>query len=245
MRPRWRFDLDGENVPIIRTTEMILRSDLEIQLVSEDFDLPPLVAGQLNLRAGTLLMDFDPLAPSLAKGARSRPPFFHITEGPFTDWRFDLKVFGDNFMRVRSPYFKAKLSADLYLGGSFALPELTGSVQVNGGVLHFPGAKFALDDGEAFIEPSQPDVMQLKFTGIAQKSTKVIVMEVSNSLADPHVQFQSTPPMSQADIGEDTSRNGGNTLGGRYELSPNWSLEGEYDVYDAYNANVIWSIYKR
>jgi hypothetical protein len=287
-QPLWNFQLQGLNVPIIRTTEMILRSDLDLRLQLDEAEPTPLVAGALKLRSGTLLVDFDPLAPSLQKGPGTKPPFFRVAEGPFMDWRFDLKATGEQFMRIRSPYFRTVLSANLDLKGSFAFPELTGSVQTRGGELQFPGAKFVLDDGEAFIEPSRPDVMQLNFTGIAQKSSRVIVMEVSHRLDDPHVQFQSTPPMSNADIvrflatgsttggglgnvglylgqsmlgagsmdagfadkltvdiGESTTRSGRSTLGIRYEWSPTWSVEGEYDVYDAYNADLIWSIFKR
>lgn len=287
-QPQWQLALIGENVPVARTKDMILRSDLDLKVATIDESPNVLVSGKLNLRSSTLLIDFDPLAPSVAGGSRARPPFFQITEAPFADWRFDLKLAGDEFMRVRSPYFKTILSANLELKGSFANPELVGSVRTIGGELYFPGAKFQLDEGEAFIEPSRPDVVQLNFSGIAQKASRVIVMEVSQTMDDPHVLFQSTPQMSNAaivrflatgsttgggfgnvglylgqgmlgagslnsgitdnltiDIGEETTRNGQGTLGARYELSPTWSVEGDYDVYDAYNANLIWSIFKR
>lgn len=287
-RPRWSFDVDGQNVPIRRTTEMILRSDLDIRLAAEDPAQPPLLSGRLGLRSSTLLVDFDPLAPRLNKGGNARPPFFRITGEPFADWRFDLRLVGESFMRVRNPYFKTKLSADLRLKGSFAEPELLGSVRTEKGELHFPGAKFVLGEGEAYIEASRPNEVQLDFSGIAQKASRVIVMEVSQTMEDPLIQFQSTPPMAQADIvrllatgsttgggvgnigiylgqgilgsggmnegfadrltvdvGEETSRSGRNTLGVRYDLAPSWAVEGEYDVYDAYNADLVWSIFKR
>ncbi|TVP80159.1 MAG: hypothetical protein EA353_04585 [Puniceicoccaceae bacterium] len=287
-RPLWSFDLSGVNVPVVRTTSMILRSDIDLHLKLEDAAATPILSGELRLRSGTLLVDIDPLAPSLQRGPRMRPPFFSITEELFADWRFDLKLSGNDFVRVRSPYFRTSLSADLDLKGSFAQPELTGSVQNIGGELFFPGAKFALDDGEAFIEASRPNVMQLDFSGMAQRASRVITMEVRNTLDDPQIQFQSSPPMSQADtvrflatgsttgsglgnvglylgqgmmgagsmnesladrvsvdLGEETTRSGRNTLGVRFELTPVWSIQGEYDIYDSYNANLIWSLFKR
>jgi hypothetical protein len=287
-QPRWEIALTGQNVPVTRTKDMILRSDLDLKVATVDQSEAVLVSGKLNLRSSTLLIDFDPLAPSVDGGTTARPPFFQISEPSFANWRFDLKLIGEEFMRVRSPYFRTVLSANLDLKGSFANPELLGSIRTIGGELNFPGAKFSLDEGEAFIEPSRPDVVQLNFSGIAQRASRVIVVEVSQTLDDPHVLFQSTPQMSNAaivrflatgsttgggfgnvglylgqgmlgagsldsgitenltvDIGEETTKSGRGTLGARYELSPKWSIEGDYDKYDAYNANLIWSIFKR
>lgn len=286
--PLWFFEVKGERLPILRTTEMILRSDVNLRLDASDPDVPPLVSGQLNLRSSTLLLEFDPLAPRLKKGSAARPPFFSITEAPFADWRFELKVFGDRFMRVRSPYFRAWLSADFELTGSFAEPLLLGSVLASDAEVNFPGAKFLIDEGEALIEASRPNEMQLAFNGIAQKASRVIVMEVSQTLEDPLIHFESTPPMSQVeivrllatgsttgggmgnlglylgkgmlgagglnegltdrlsvDIGQQTSRSGKKTIDARYQLSPRWSVEGGYDIFDAYNADLIWTIFKQ
>ncbi|MFU8847528.1 MAG: translocation/assembly module TamB domain-containing protein [Opitutales bacterium] len=287
-RPRWFFEVKGESLPILRTTEMILRSDVDLRLDASDPDVPPLVSGQLDLRSSTLLLEIDPLAPRLQRGSAARPPFFSITEAPFADWRFDLKVFGDHFMRVRSPYFRARLSADFELTGTFAEPLLLGSVRASEAEVNFPGAKFLIDEGEALIEASRPNEMQLAFNGIALKASRVIVMEVSQTLEDPLIQFESTPSMSQVeivrllatgsttgggmgnlglylgrgmlgagglnegltdrlsiDIGQQTSRSGRKTIDTRYQLSPRWSAEGGYDVFDAYNADLIWTIFKR
>lgn len=287
-QPRWFFDVKGERLPILRTTEMLLRSDLDIRVDARKPEQTPLVAGQMKLRSSTLLVDFDPLAPRVQKGSTARPPFFSITEEPFAAWRFDLKIVGDRFMRVRSPYFRSQLSADFELTGTFADPLLLGSVRTLDAELNFPGAKFVINDGEALIEASRPNEMQLAFNGIAQKSSRVIAMEVSQTLDDPVIQFESTPPMSQADIvrllatgsttgggvgnlglylgqgmlgaggmnnnladklsvdvGEETSRSGRKTIDASYEFTPRWSVEGGYDVFDAYNADLIWTIFKR
>ena len=286
--PLWNLTVAGLNVPMVRTKDMILRGDLDVKVATGQSSEGVLVSGKLNLLRSTLLVDFNPLAPNLAGSTPTRPPFFRITEAPFAEWRFDLKLLGDQFMRVRSPYFRTTLSANMDLKGSFANPELSGSVRNTGGELHFPGAKFSLDEGEAFIEAGRPDVVQLDFSGIAQKASRVIIMEVSQTLDDPRVQFQATPPMSNAaivrflatgsnssgglgnvglylgqgmlgsgslnsmvtenltvDIGNETTRSGRSLIGARYQISPQWAVEGDYDVNGAYNANLIWSIFKR
>ncbi|NBB79824.1 MAG: hypothetical protein GVY36_10315 [Verrucomicrobia bacterium] len=286
--PLWEVAVAGTNVPLVRTTDMILRSDLDLKGSRVQRSETPLISGALNLRSSTLLAEFDPLAPNVETGPQSQPPYFSITDPAVADWRFDLKIAGDSFMRVRSPYFRTQLSANFDLGGTFAEPLLIGSVRTVGGELSFPGAKMRIASGEAFIEPSQPNAVQLDFSGTAQKASQIITMRVSQTLDDPLIQFQSTPALSNAaivrllatgsangggvgavglylgqgllgaggleeqisdrltvDVGEETSRSGRNTVGARYDISEDYALEGGYDVYDAYNLDFIWSIFKQ
>lgn len=287
-RPLWYFAATGSNVPLVRTPDMILRSDIDLRVEQADDGKSPLLSGALGLRTSTLLVEFDPLSPTVESGPTSRPPFFSIAEEPFADWRFDLTLQGDSFMQVRSPYFRTKLSADFRLGGTFAEPELVGQARTVDGELRFPGAKMRLDQGEAFIEAGRLDALQLNVTGIAQKANYVITMELSQTMANPHIQFQSTPELSNAailrllttgstqgggvgsvglylgqgllgaggmednfvdkftvDVGEETTRSGKNTVGVRYDLLEDVYLNGGYDVYDAYNLDLVWSLFKR
>ncbi|MGZ0707359.1 translocation/assembly module TamB domain-containing protein [Coraliomargarita sp. W4R53] len=286
--PLWEFAVSGLNVPLVRTTDMILRSDLNVKAHHAIADETPIVQGSLNLRSSTMLVEFDPLAPSVETGPQSPPPYFSISEPTIADWRFDLKIAGDSFMRVRSPYFRTQLSASFDLGGTFAEPLLIGAVRTVDGELRFPGAKMRITSGEAYIEQGQPNAVQLSFNGIAQKASYIITMDVSQTLDDPHIHFESTPALSNAsiirllttgstsgggvgsvglylgqgllgaggmdeqfsdrltvDVGEETSRSGRNTVGVRYDLSDDVFLEGGYDVYDAYNLDLIWSLFKR
>ncbi len=286
--PLWDFAVSGLNVPLVRTTDMILRSDLDVQASHTDRSETPVIRGDLHLRSSTMLVEFDPLAPSVESGPQSKPPFFSITEPAIADWRFDLRVAGDSFMRVRSPYFRTQLTANFELGGTFSEPLLIGSVRTVDGELRFPGATVRITSGEAYIEQGRPNTVQLDFNGIAQKASYIITMDVTQTLDDPHIHFQSTPDLSNAsivrllttgsvsgggvgtvglylgqgllgaggmdeqfsdrlsvDVGEETSRSGRNTVGVRYDLTEDLFLEGGYDVYDAYNLDLIWSIFKR
>jgi hypothetical protein len=137
----WEFTVTGTNVPLVRTTDMILRSDLDLKGSRTKLSETPLISGALNLRSSTLLAEFDPLAPNVETGPQSQPPFFSINDPAVADWRFDLKLAGDAFMRVRSPYFRTQLSASFDLVGTFAEPLLLGSVRTVGGELRFPGAR--------------------------------------------------------------------------------------------------------
>ena len=284
----WDVQITGENIPMLRTTDMILRSNVNLEAQHLEQTDQPLVQGRLDLRDSTLLVEFDPLASNTESGPGLRPPFFSIEHELIKDWLLDITIFGETFMRVSSPYLKTQLSADFHLGGSFREPELVGRIQTNDGKLFFPSLKMLIDKGEAFIEPSQLDTVQLDFTGTAQSASHIITMEVSNTLDEPYIQFRSTPELPNTsivrlltmgttsvsstaaaglylgkgllgpggmdetimdrltiDFGEKRSRSGRQMLSADLYLDENWSLNGGYDQYDAYNMNLIWNLFRR
>lgn len=196
----WEFSAKGENVPVVRTTDMIVRSDIDIRIEQKPDESTPLLSGKLGLRKSTLLVEFDPLAASSSSGVRKAPPFFSVEDEPFAAWRLDVDISGNQFMRVRSPYLSGQLSANFKLDGTFKQPRLIGSVLTDETEVRFPGAKMHIETGEAYIEAARPNVVQLDYSGIARRSNYVISMNVSNTLEDPHVQFNSTPELTKAEI---------------------------------------------
>lgn len=288
--PLWELSAVGERVPLVRTNDLILRSDVDLvlkRLAKEDV---PELSGELNFTQSTLLVEFDPLAPSVETGPSHEPPYFSITTPAIADWKFDVVGKGDAFFRVRSPYFRALVSANLALGGTFIKPELVGSLRVASGDILFPSVKMELDSGEAFIELTRPNEVQLDFSGIAQVSSYVITMEVEQTLDDPSVYFSSTPTLPNSeivrllatgglnggevgavgvylgkgllgvgaggvdsdladrltiDVGEAGGRDGGNTFGVQYRITDRLSVKGGYDIYEAHNLDLIWSVFKR
>jgi hypothetical protein len=286
--PYWDVQVQGENVPLLRSSKMIVRSDVDLRASHAAGSAEPRLEGRMELRSSTLLVDFDPLASSVQLGPSQSPPYFSIQNPLLADWRFDIELVGDSFMRVRSPYFRAELSADLTLGGRFAEPVLLGSLRSTSGELRFPGARMELERAEAYIAPSNPKVVQLNLAGSAQSPAYVVTMEVLGTLQDPQVLLQSSPALTNAqilrllatgsltgggtgtvglylgkglmgpgglgdrfadrlklEVGTAKTRSGRDTVEARYDLSDDWYLEGGYDVYDAYNLDLIWSLFRR
>ncbi len=288
--PLWEVSAVGQRVPLVRTSDLILRSNVDLTLKRLAKEDAPELFGELNFTQSTLLVEFDPLAPSVKSGPSSRPPYFSITAPSISNWKFNVVASGDAFLRVRSPYFRALVSTNLALRGTFIKPELIGGLRVASGDILFPSVKMELDSGEAFIEPMKPHEVQLDFSGIAQVSSYVITMEVSQTLSDPSVSFSSTPTLPNSeivrllatgglsggqagavgvylgkgllgvgaggvdssladrltiDVGEAGGRDGGNTFGVQYRITDSVYLNGGYDIHEAYNLDLIWSIFKR
>ena len=57
-----------------------------------------------------LTADSNVLPERLAK-PKNRPPYFSIETEPFDQWRLDVKVIGNEFLKVRSPFFTGVASA--------------------------------------------------------------------------------------------------------------------------------------
>jgi hypothetical protein len=47
------------------------------------------------------------------------------------------------------------------------------------------------------------------------------------------------------DVGEAGGRDGGNTFGVQYRLTDDLSINGGYDIHEAYNLDLMWSVFKR
>ena len=287
-RAKWEIGISGENVPIVRRTDMILRSDLEVALKSGTEPGAAELSGRLGLRSSTMLVEFDPLSPPTESGPSTTPPFFEVDEAPFDQWALDLRIEGERFLRVRSPYFQSLVSAGFDLSGTLGQPLLIGGVRLEEGHLSFPGAKLNIDSGEAYIEAAAPNTLRLDVAGTARTGTHVISMQVDGSAAEPQIQFESSPPLPKSsivrllstgsatgggggsvglylgrgllgaggmgerlsdrltiDVGQETTRSGRSAFGLRYDFNEKWSLQSEYDVYDSYNMDLLWTIFKR
>ena len=198
--PLYEFTIVAKNVPAVRTPDMILRTDADLTLVQKAGDSAPLIKGGLQLRNSTFLISFDPFSPNIESGPGTRPPYFSVDEEPFSDWRIDLAIEGQDFLRVRSSIFSTELSASLMLTRTLGNPLLLGSVRADGGRIRFPGISMRIEAAEAFITPENPNLLQIEVDAIGQNRFYVVTMNVSGSAEDPQVQFSSTPTLSNAQI---------------------------------------------
>lgn len=286
--PRYEFKITGDNIPVARTPDLILRSDANLTFAQTPAEDTPLLQGTLNLRNSTYLVAFDPFAPNIESGPGSQPPYFSVKEKPFADWRIDLSIEGQDFLRVRSSLFATELSANLRLTRTLGDPLLLGSVRAKGGRVRFPGMNMRIESLEAFVTPEEPNRLRIEADAIGQNRLYVVTMNVSGSADDPQIQFSSTPTLTNAqiirllatgslqgggagalglylgqallgpgngeetladrlsvEIGREVTENGRSTVDVTYRLTDRWSVEGEYDRFDAYNLNLVRILLER
>lgn len=291
--PKYDMTLVGQNIPFVRQTGLLLRGDVDLKLKT-DGDGVTWVRGKVGLRDGLFLVDLLSLRPSQGGSAAGRPPYFSVTAMPFADWRLDLEVKGDNFLRMETPVFSGRASANFRLSGSLSEPRALGEATVTEGVVKLPFASFIVGEGWVRLQQNDPYVPHISVIGTARRFDYGLRMELTGTATSPSLQFFSNPPLTSEEVfllvmagespnsninysssqraaklgaylgqnlisqftghsdsedrlrvslGEKISQGGKETYRIEYFLNGRWSLVGEYDEFDDYNAGIKWKVF--
>jgi len=294
-QPRFDLTLKGMNLPFVRQTGLLLRGDVDLKLQTDDNGVT-WVRGGVGLRDGLFLVDLESLRPSSGGGgsASGRPPYFSVAEAPFGDWRLDVAVRGANFLRMETPVFSGRASADFQLTGTLRDPLAIGEAVVTEGVVKLPFATFQVTEGWVRLRKNDPHELHLSVIGGARRMDYDLRMELTGTGSSPTLQFFSNPPLSSEEVlllvmagespnngmnytssqratklgaylgrnlinqftgnrdrdervaisfGDKISQEGRETYRIEYYLNGRWSLVGEYDEFDDYNAGVKWRVF--
>jgi translocation and assembly module TamB len=197
--PRFALQVRGHNIPLARQPDLILRGDLDVSLSNTTNDQAR-ITGSVRLRDSVFLSDLRVLIPGKVARPRERPPYFSIDVEPIAGWVLDLRVKGERFLKVRSPFFRGEISSDLKLEGTLQEPMILGEVSVNSGVVQFPFANLDITQGLVSFTSADPYRPQLFVTAGAKTLGYDVKMEVSGKADSPVIQFTSTPPLSSEQV---------------------------------------------
>ena len=197
--PPFQFTLRGTNVPLSRQPESIVRSDLNL-ILQKTNGAPPLISGEARLRDSFYLSDLRLLAPGKVTTPAKRPPYFSIDQGLLADWRLNVHVLGERFMKVRSPVFNGEVSANLRLQGTLKEPVGLGDVKIDSGAVRFPFATMQIQQGLVTLTSRDPYRPELAISAASKQFGYDIKMDVTGSASAPVIQFSSTPPLSSEQI---------------------------------------------
>lgn len=197
--PPFEIQLRGSNVPLARTLDLIVRADLELAVTNTPPAIPT-VYGTVRLRDSFLLRDLGDLVPGRVAAPTRRPPYFSIQAEPWEDWRLDVRVRGDEFLRVRSPLFRGRVSTGMHLTGTLKDPIALGEARIDSGAVIFPFGSLQVRQGSAALTSADPYRPQVLMIAGAQRFGYEIQMEVSGPADDPVVEFSATPPLNSEQI---------------------------------------------
>jgi translocation and assembly module TamB len=197
--PRLALKIRGQSIPLARQPDLILRSDLDLA-ISNQTNQPAGISGSVRLRDSVFLSDLRVLIPGKVAQPLQRPPFFSIDLEPLADWTLDLRVRGEKFLKVRSPFFRGEVSSDLKLEGTLREPMMIGEVTINSGGVQFPFANLDVTQGLVSFTSADPYRPRLFVTAGARTLGYDVKMEVSGPADAPVIQFTSTPPLSSEQV---------------------------------------------
>jgi translocation and assembly module TamB len=195
--PAWDLRLSGSNLPLARSDDFILRGSPELRLLRPAGPGPARIEGTVRLGDSLLLRDIRHLLRPGAATPESRPPFFAVETPALRDWQLDLRFSGEGFLRVQTPFFQGRLSADLRLGGTLGDPYATGRLEVDSGRVLFPFANLNIDSGSVRLTQANPYEPILDLQANARSMDYDLRLELTGNAADPVIRFQSSPPLSQ------------------------------------------------
>lgn len=197
--PQFDVGLRGDNVPLVYRPGLLLRSDFNVRVVQGDGG-PANISGDVTLRDGLYLQDLKALVPGGRSEVPVRPPYFSVAEKPFADWKLDLKVRGEKFLRVRTPYFRGEISSAFQLKGTLGEPQALGEATIASGVVKFPFGTLTVEQGHASLTSDHPYEPQLFATASSRLYGYNVRMELTGTASAPFISFNSTPPLTSEQL---------------------------------------------
>jgi translocation and assembly module TamB len=196
--PRLDLTLTGENLPFVRKAGLLVRGDLDLKLTTPE-GAPPAIRGYVRMRDSLFLADIRSLLPSGAKGVAARPPYFSVETPPLNRWTIDVRVQGEQFLRLRTPVFNGTASARFRLEGTLGEPRIAGEAIINQGNIRLPFASFDVQQGEVRLAAGQLEP-QIWVTATTRRFGYDLRLELSGGTQDPNLTFSSSPPLEAEQV---------------------------------------------
>jgi len=191
--------LNATNVTLVRSVDLFLRGDLNLNIRSTGTALP-LISGDVLLRDSLLFQDIGNLVAIDLNQPAKRPPFFSVPQAPFADWQLDVRVKGQKFLRVMSPVFKGQVSSGLQLGGTLKEPVALGEVSIESGQILFPFGTLDVTRGAVRLTRQDPHRPRVDFRGQGLNFGYNISLDVTGNADAPNIVFNSVPPLTTREI---------------------------------------------
>ena len=196
--PVGQVTVTGTNLSLWRAPNLFLRGGLDLTLTRTN-GAPPLLAGKLQLTNSLYLPELSGLILDVTR-PEQRPPFFSVREPGLADWRLDVSVQGDRFLRVVSPFFKGELSTAMRVQGTLHDPVAVGDVSVAAGRLLFPFGALNVDNGRISLTRDDPYRPRLAVSASGENFGYTVRAEVSGPADAPTMTFDSIPALSSKEI---------------------------------------------
>lgn len=197
--PDVNLHIGGKNLPLARNPDVILRSDLDLT-VRNGTNQFPIIVGDATLRDSFLFRDIATLVPGRVARPERRPPYFSITQDPVSQWRMRVNVRGENFMRVRSPFFQGLVSANFVVRGTMLEPMALGEASIPSGSIIFPFATLEIRQAIVSMTSEDPYLPHVFAVASGRAFGFDIRMEAEGPADQPIIQFSSVPALTSEQI---------------------------------------------
>ncbi|HEX2862905.1 MAG TPA: translocation/assembly module TamB domain-containing protein, partial [Lacunisphaera sp.] len=200
-RPKLALALQGKNLPLVRSTGLLVRTDVDLRADSTEAGVARL-SGTINVRDCLLLANVNlrNLLPSGRRDISRNPPYFSVAAEPFNRWPLAVTLRAANTVRLRTTVYNGVASASFQLGGTLGEPRAVGEVTMDEGQVLFPFATFTVQQGTVRLRESDPYHAVVSLNAVSQRRNHQLRLEMTGELPAPNVVLSSTPAMEPADV---------------------------------------------
>ncbi len=199
--PRLALALTGTNLPLVRNTGLLLRTDLDLHANTDAAGLTRL-SGNVTVRDCLVLADVDlrTLLPTGRRGVTRQPPYFTVAAEPFRHWPLAVDIRAPGAVRVRTTAYNGTASARFLLGGTLGEPRAVGELTVDQGQVLFPFATFKVTQGAVRLREADPFRAAVSLNATSQRHDYQLRLEMTGELPTPNILITSTPALESADV---------------------------------------------
>jgi translocation and assembly module TamB len=199
--PNLALGLQAKNLPVVRNTGLLLRTDLDLRADTD-------AAGQTHLGGTATVRDclvlanvnLQTLLPTGRRGVTRQPPYFTVAAEPYRHWLLAVEIRAPGVIQVRTTVYDGTASASFHLGGTLGEPRAVGALTVDQGQVRFPFATFKVSQGAVRLREEDPFRAVVSLNATSQRRDYQLRLEMTGELPAPNVTITSTPALPAADV---------------------------------------------
>lgn len=194
--------LVGNDLLVVRQGGTRVRANVDATVKGPLREL--VIGGRAEVAEGIYSTPIDVTAflggpkPARARGIQ----LFRISESPIAEAKFDLAVGtapNSSFMISTSTY-KGGIRPDLHLGGTGALPILTGTLYFDPAVVSLPVTRLRVTSGTLVFDEANPFVPELQIQAEGRMRGYDVFAQVSGPFDATEVTLSSDPPLNATEL---------------------------------------------
>lgn len=204
------FRLTGENLLLARSTDLRLRSDVDLHLQGPMDALS--LSGDLGLRNTRVRQQIDLLgmfaggvtsgltgvaAPESSQGGIQ---LFSFPDPPLSTTRLDLRVRSVDPVQLTGNLAKGGARVDLRIQGTGEVPLPVGTIYLEPTEIRLPSGAAKLSSGTVVFSQGRPFSPEIALGGTTRMQGYDIGIQLTGSVEEPEVLLSSTPPLPNDEL---------------------------------------------
>jgi TamB, inner membrane protein subunit of TAM complex len=196
------LQLKADSALIARNDTLTARADADIKVIGPLMSAS--VTGNVAMTNSQFLKNLDLIPIGLpgrpAPRAPSARPDFSVSQPPFRNWKFDVKIKTKEPFLIRGNLANGGAISDVHLTGTGLHPRLEGTVRLDNVEATLPFSRLEVSSGFLYFDPGDSFNPKIDLHGTSVIRDYTIHVYVHGSALEPEAIFSSEPPLPQEEI---------------------------------------------